>query len=157
VGHLPLPGGTRPRVAVRLAGAARAAQRYLEHVAYAPQERQRRLLLRRDAYRALSEARAAVDLAAAELPALAAPVTAWAPAVSALERVVDATTACAVRLDAGARQPARTYVAELTRALAALAVGEGLEGRALGELPGCGTLTAVAAELRHALSITTAA
>jgi uncharacterized membrane protein YccC len=156
VGHLPLPGGTRPRVAVRLAAAARAAQRYLEHVAYAPGERQQRVLLRRDAYRALSEARAAVDLAAAELPALAAPVTAWGPAVSALERVVDATTACAVRLDAGARQPARPYVAGLTRALAALGAGEQASGD-LREVPGCGTLTAVAAELKHALAITTAA
>jgi hypothetical protein len=157
VGHLPLPGGTRPRVAVRLAAAARAAQRYLEHVvARTPAAREERLLLRRAAYRALAEARAAVDLASAELPPLAAPVTAWAPAVAALERVVDATTACAVRLAAGAQRPSPGYAAELVESLAALANGA-QPPNTLRDLPGCDTLSEVAAQLRKAHQITTAA
>ncbi|RZU25487.1 FUSC family protein [Streptomyces sp. BK239] len=58
-----------------------------------------RWTLRREAYRTLAEARTAIALSAAELPALARH-TEGADAIAALlERLVDTTTACAVHLD----------------------------------------------------------
>ncbi|WP_063836998.1 FUSC family protein [Phaeacidiphilus oryzae] len=154
VGHLPIHGGARPRVAVRVVVAVRAAGRYLDHVLNRPDEREQRLLLRRAAYRALAEARAAVELTAAELPTLARGVPGWAPAIGALERVVDATTACAVRLDAGAAGvPERAVREALVADFDALAESFAGGGRArLRAAPSaeCATLSAVAEHLRHA-------
>jgi hypothetical protein len=153
VGHLPIRGGARPRVAVRVVAAVRAAGRYLEHVLDRPEAREERLLLRRAAYRALGEARAAVELTAAELPPLAREVPGWAPAIGALERVVDATTACAVRLDAGAGLPSREAREALAADFDALAASFDRGGRAeLRSLPSdeCATLADVTHALRHA-------
>lgn len=62
-----------------------------------------RWTLRREAYRALAEARAAIALAAAELPALARHSEGADEIVAVLERLVDTTTACAVHLDDSGR------------------------------------------------------
>ncbi|WP_330437014.1 FUSC family protein [Streptomyces griseoaurantiacus] len=98
-GHLPVPGERAGGVRARLTVAADAAYTYLVHVLDEPGERARRWTLRRDAYRTLAEAQAAIGRAAAELPALARHTEGTAEVAATLERLVDTTTACAVHLD----------------------------------------------------------
>ncbi|MEU0343501.1 FUSC family protein [Streptomyces bobili] len=99
VGHLPMPGERGGHVRARLASAAGAAHAYLAHVLDGSDDRAARWTLRRDAYRALSEARAAIALSAAELPALARHTEGTDEVAALLERLVDTTTAAAVHLD----------------------------------------------------------
>ncbi|WP_339128734.1 FUSC family protein [Streptomyces sp. f51] len=101
VGHLPTLGQRGGTVRARLTRAGEAADVYLAHVLNDGTARDRagRWVLRREAYRALAEARAAIDLAAAELPALARHSEGTAAVAATLERLVDTTTACAVQLD----------------------------------------------------------
>ncbi|WP_189218427.1 FUSC family protein [Streptomyces ruber] len=126
VGHLPVPGQRGGGVRSRLERATDAAYAYLDHVLgasgasgasgrlgpmppFSPSspsspssvldDRARRWRLRREAYRALAGARAAIDLAAAELPALARRAEGAADVATTLEHLVDTTTACAVHLD----------------------------------------------------------
>ncbi|MFH8975587.1 FUSC family protein [Streptomyces sp. NPDC017890] len=99
VGHLPLPGQRGGGVRARTEAADAAAQAYLAHVLSESDDRATRWTLRREAYRTLAEARAAIALAAAELPALARHSAGAEEVASVLERLVDTTTACAVHLD----------------------------------------------------------
>ncbi|MGW2383984.1 FUSC family protein [Streptomyces sp. NPDC001658] len=125
VGHLPMPGQRAGGVRARLAAAGEAAQAYLAHVlresdAHAlhagagtdvtapdPDSRTARWTLRREAYRALAEARTAIALAAAELPPLARHSEGADEVAATLERLVDTVTACAVHLDDTGRLTAR--------------------------------------------------
>ncbi len=91
VGHLPMPGQRGGGVRARLTAAGDAAQAYLAHVVTRSQDRATRWTLRREAYRALAEARAAVVLAAAELPPLARHAEGADEIVATLERLVDTT------------------------------------------------------------------
>ncbi|WP_307804983.1 FUSC family protein [Streptomyces sp. VRA16 Mangrove soil] len=108
-GHLPGPraqrgGGVRVRIAV----AREAAHQYVQHVlsgATGSEARVRRWALRREAYRTLAQARAAVDLAAAELPVVARHSVGARHVTVVLERLVDTTTACAVQVDDTGRVP----------------------------------------------------
>ncbi|MFJ8956658.1 FUSC family protein [Streptomyces sp. NPDC102381] len=117
-GHLPLPGGHRGGgVRVRLDVAHDAAHAYVRHVLSESGQgakgaggaegvdRHGRWALRREAYRTLAQARAAVDLAAAELPVLARHSDGSRQVTVVLERLVDATTACAVQVDDTGRVP----------------------------------------------------
>ncbi|MER5944479.1 FUSC family protein [Streptomyces sp. NPDC001904] len=111
-GHLPGPGGHRGGgVRVRVAVAREAAHAYVRHVlsedSGRPQDRARRWALRREAYRTLAQARAAVDLAAAELPVVARHSDGAHRVTVVLERLVDTTTACAVQVDDTGRVPRR--------------------------------------------------
>ncbi|WP_179851738.1 FUSC family protein [Streptomyces sp. Ag109_G2-15] len=99
VGHLPMPGERGGGVRARLAAAASAAHAYLVHVLSESGDRTERWALRREAYRTLAEARTAIALAAAELPALARHTEGTDAVATVLERLVDTTTACAVHLD----------------------------------------------------------
>ncbi|MFE8943313.1 FUSC family protein [Streptomyces sp. NPDC007856] len=99
VGHLPMPGQRGGRVRERLATAGSAAHTYLAHVLAESDDRAERWALRREAYRTLAEARTAIALAAAELPALARHTAGTDAVADVLERLVDTTTACAVHLD----------------------------------------------------------
>ncbi|MEU1405140.1 FUSC family protein [Streptomyces sp. NPDC005728] len=99
VGHLPMPGERGGGVRARLAVAGRAAHAYLVHVLSESGDRAERWALRREAYRTLAEARTAIALAAAELPALARHTEGTDAVAAVLERLVDTTTACAVHLD----------------------------------------------------------
>ncbi|MFH7340989.1 FUSC family protein [Streptomyces sp. KHY 26] len=99
VGHLPMPGQRGGRVRARLAAAGSAAHAYLVHVLGEYDDRAERWALRREAYRTLAEARTAIALAAAELPALARHTAGTDAVADLLERLVDTTTACAVHLD----------------------------------------------------------
>ncbi|MFJ5258976.1 FUSC family protein [Streptomyces sp. NPDC088387] len=136
VGHLPLPGRRGGGVRARLTAAGGATQAYLSHVmaeaegeprpdaraprdADTPNPRPHRWFLRREAYRAVAEARAAIALAEAELPLLARHTEGADEVAALLERLVDTTTACAVHLDdSGQLTPGHTRrLAELLRAL----------------------------------------
>ncbi|WP_327666823.1 FUSC family protein [Streptomyces sp. NBC_00485] len=126
VGHLPMPGQRGGGVRARVSAASRAAYAYLAHVLReshdpdpatgpvtigsghaslepAADSRATRWTLRREAYRTLAEAHAAIVLAAAELPALARHSKGADEVVATLERLVDTTTACAVHLDDSGR------------------------------------------------------
>ncbi|WP_405630357.1 FUSC family protein [Streptomyces sp. NBC_00016] len=121
VGHLPMPGRRGGQVRARLAAAVRAADAYLTHVLDGSEDRAARWALRREAYRALAEARTAIALAAHELPALARHTEGTDEVAAVLERLVDTTTACAVHLDDTGRLTARhrERLAELLDELAA--------------------------------------
>ncbi|MFG2860769.1 FUSC family protein [Streptomyces sioyaensis] len=160
VGHLPHLADPRRRIGQRVTAALWAAERFLRHVLEAEPgaDPTARLALRRAAYRALGEARAAAETAAAELVAARDRNPDWLTVVTAAERIVDAATACAVRLDHGAHRPSTEEAERLCRALAAMA--EALEdpGREpdtavadpdLLPVPDCATLTDVAAELER--------
>ncbi|GAB2963372.1 FUSC family protein [Streptomyces pseudoechinosporeus] len=99
VGHLPAPGQRGGNVRARLGQAADAAHAYLAHVLSGTDDRAARWALRREAYRTLAEARAAIDRASAELPTLARHTEGTDEVAATLERLVDTTTACAVHLD----------------------------------------------------------
>ncbi|MFD3308331.1 FUSC family protein [Streptomyces sp. NPDC058694] len=99
VGHLPAPGQRGGNVKARLTAATDAAHAYLTHVLSGADDRAARWALRREAYRKLAEARAAIDRAAAELPTLARHTEGTDEVAATLERLVDTTTACAVHLD----------------------------------------------------------
>ncbi|MFF1395523.1 FUSC family protein [Streptomyces sp. NPDC058287] len=107
VGHLPLPAPGRGGGAVRtrLTTAGEAAQAYVRHVLSGSDDRAGRWTLRREAYRALAEARTAIDLAAAELPPLARHTAGTEDVALTLEALVDTTTSCAVHLDDTGRVP----------------------------------------------------
>lgn len=140
VGHLPMPGQRGGGVRARLVAASDAARAYLDHVlseADAPSDVDSRALrwtLRREAYRALAEARTAIALAAAELPALARHSEGADDIVATLERLVDTTTACAVHLDHSGRLTPH-HTGQLTELLDELAKGRERVGLRLPELP----------------------
>ncbi|NUT29330.1 MAG: FUSC family protein [Streptomyces sp.] len=157
VGHLPMPGQRGGGVRSRLAAANRAAHAYLAHVlgesdarrlgladagagvdagthVDTAADRPLRWTLRREAYRALAEARTAIALASAELPALARHVEGADELADALERLVDTTTACAVHLDdTGRLTPHHTH--RLAELLAELATGRRRLGLREAEMP----------------------
>ncbi|MEV4559581.1 FUSC family protein [Kitasatospora sp. NPDC049285] len=152
IGHLPGLSDTRARVGHRSAQALRSTGRYLDHVLAepaGPPGAVRRTDLRRAAYHALAEARAAAESAAAELRG---GDPRWLRVTAGAERIADAATACATRLDHGAVRPDQETARRVGSALAAVA--DALEGGpepavrpsppAVGE---CGTLDAVLTEL----------
>ncbi|MGW0335103.1 FUSC family protein [Streptomyces sp. NPDC003011] len=96
-----------------------------------------RWTLRREAYRALAEARTAITLAAAELPALARHSQGADEIAATLERLVDTTTACAVHLDdTGRLGPRQTE--RLTELLDELAKEPAPDGPRIPGLPVAG-------------------
>ncbi|MEV7029876.1 FUSC family protein [Streptomyces sp. NPDC093272] len=127
VGHLPMAGKRGGGVRARLAAAGRAAHAYLGHVLGESADRGERWALRREAYRTLAEARTAIALAAAELPALARHSEGTDAVAAVLERLVDTTTACAVHLDETGHLTAR-HIRQLEDLAARLEHG----GRRLG-------------------------
>ncbi|WP_415924520.1 FUSC family protein [Streptomyces sp. MI02-7b] len=156
VGHL--PGFTDPtaRVAHLMAESLRRTREYLAHVLTAPAGGRPgdRMVLRRAAYSTLAEARSAAETVAAELPWGRGHRTDWFPVAAASERIMDAATACAVRIEQGAEHPSREEGGEVVRALDALA--DSLDGRTpatgwpeLTGTPSCASLADVVTELRH--------
>ncbi|KUN04161.1 hypothetical protein AQI95_20950 [Streptomyces yokosukanensis] len=116
VGHLPMPGERGGGVRARLGAAGGAAHAYLVHVLGESGDRAERWVLRREAYRTLAEARTAIAVAAAELPALARHTAGTGAVADTLERLVDTTTACAVHLDDTGRLTPR-HIGQLHQAL----------------------------------------
>ncbi|MGW2656413.1 FUSC family protein [Streptomyces sp. NPDC001478] len=133
VGHLPGVADPRVRVGHRFAVTLRCTERYLRYVLDAPEgtggARDARgpgdahgLALRAAAYRALAEARAAAETAAAELPGpFGRRREDWSAVTVAAERAVDAATACALRVGNGVPRPAPAEAARVTSALSVLA------------------------------------
>ncbi|MFE2037621.1 FUSC family protein [Streptomyces scopuliridis] len=181
VGHLPRLTDPRVRVGHRFAVALRRTERYLRHVlddpgtapaastgasvtAEAPRGGDATgIALRYAAYRALSEARAAAETAAAELPG---PHRAhrhdWLAVMARAERIVDAATVCAVRVEQGVPLPTPTEARWVTSALAAMA--DALEGGRDTPMPvlppvpkDCRSLRDVMTELHGIQSLTTVA
>ncbi|KUL48352.1 hypothetical protein ADL22_09585 [Streptomyces sp. NRRL F-4489] len=178
VGHLPRLADPGRRVGPRVTEALRATERFLRYVlepgpgqdparsalagtASYGTDPARRRALRRAAYRTLGEARAAAETAAAEFRTDRAPGPDWLTVVAAAERIVDAATACAVRLDRGARRPSPDEAERLCRALSAMADAltttprpgtpgaTGTPPPPVRPLPDCATLTDVATELER--------
>ncbi|AEW93754.1 MULTISPECIES: FUSC family protein [Streptomycetaceae] len=156
-GALPGLGGPRAQVSVRLSLAVRATRDHLDRVLAAEAPYPVRLRLRREAYRALAEARRAVEVAGAEHPPFGRDLAAWAPVVTALEEIVDAATACGVRLDLGAAQPdpaladrLRAGLSDLAEAVAARRPPAPVPLPAAPAVAGCPTLADVTAGLRKA-------
>ncbi|GAA4884630.1 FUSC family protein [Kitasatospora terrestris] len=156
VGHLPRLADTRARVGHRSAYALRSTRRYLDHV-LAGRDGEERGELRRAAYHALAQARGAAETAAAELRTGRAERD-WLRVTARAERIADAATACAVRLEHGAGRPEEPAAQRITAALAAVA--DTLDGHGPAVLapvsapPGCRTLDDILTELHaiHALA-----
>ncbi|WP_328684000.1 FUSC family protein [Streptomyces sp. NBC_00343] len=127
VGHLPMPGKRGGGVRARLAAAGTAAHAYLVHVLSESDDRAERWTLRREAYRTLSEARGAIAVSAAELPALARHTEGTDEVAAVLERLVDTTTACAVHLDDAGRLTSH-HIEQLTELLEEFERGRGRVG-----------------------------
>ncbi|MER7928289.1 FUSC family protein [Streptomyces sp. NPDC096057] len=134
VGHLPMPGERGGGVRARLAAAGAAAHAYLVHVLGESGDRAERWTLRREAYRTLAEARGAIAVSAAELPALARHTQGTDEVAAVLERLVDTTTACAVHLDDTGRLT-RRHSEQLTELLEEFERGRGRVGLRAIELP----------------------
>ncbi|MFF5493098.1 FUSC family protein [Streptomyces aquilus] len=134
VGHLPMPGQRGGGVRARLDAAGAAAQAYLSHVLSDSDDRATRWTLRREAYRALAEARTAIALAAAELPSLARHSAGADHVVAVLEELVDTTTACAVHFDDAGRLTPR-HLERLAELVSELDRDRGHLGVQLPELP----------------------
>ncbi|MGV9791439.1 FUSC family protein [Streptomyces sp. NPDC003435] len=122
VGHLPMPGRHGAGVRARLSTAGGAAHAYLVHVLAETGDHTERWALRREAYRALAEARTAIAVSAAELPTVARHTRGTDQVAAVLERLVDTTTACAVHLDDTGRLTPR-HTGQLQSALRELEAG----------------------------------
>ncbi|MEE1800915.1 FUSC family protein [Streptomyces sp. JV176] len=184
VGHLPHLTDPRLRVGHRFAVALRCTERYLRHVLDTPpvDDTPRAtgapygtgtpaptggdaagVALRHAAYRALAEARAVAETAAAELPG---PHRThrhdWLAVVARTERIVEAATVCAVRVEQGVPAPSAAEAREVTEALAAMAdaleEGRPLAAAALPPVPSrCRSLGDVMTHLHGIQALTTAA
>jgi uncharacterized membrane protein YccC len=97
-------------------------------------DRAARWTLRREAYRTLARARAAIALSEAELPALARHTEGTDEVAAVLERLVDTTTACAVHLDDTGRL-SRHHTERLTALLDELARHQRHAGISLPDAP----------------------
>ncbi|WP_083936801.1 FUSC family protein [Longispora albida] len=122
-GYLLWPETWNARVGPRFAAAVRGVAAYLDG-ALRDGDQAERVRLRRQAYRGLADARAAVEQALAEPPPASTRASAWWPAVVALENVTDAITASAVHGGAG-----ETEVAQLSAVLNDLAASVVLHHR----------------------------
>ncbi|MGW0692763.1 FUSC family protein [Streptomyces sp. NPDC002738] len=168
VGHLPRLADPRVRVGHRCAVTLRCTERYLRHVLAGPggaQDPRRSgaqgLALRNAAYRALTEARAAAETAAAELPGpCGGKRHDWAAVTASAELIVDAATACALRVEHGVPRPSAAEVEQVTAALSAAA--DALEDGHGGTRPdagprNCRSLRDVMTHLHGIHTLTTAA
>ncbi|WP_020499621.1 FUSC family protein [Sciscionella marina] len=117
-GYLLWPGSRSPRLGGRMTEVIRALSTYLERaLTGVPQGS---AVLRRRAYRALSDLRAEFQRLLAEPSKAGRQVAAWWPAVVGLERATDAVTRCAVEIQHGAALPDPEDVQRLVRAMTAL-------------------------------------
>ncbi|MET8329926.1 FUSC family protein [Streptomyces sp. NPDC005181] len=161
IGHLPALTDPTARVGHLMAEALRRTREYLEHVLTVPagERPEDRWVLRRAAYSALAEARAAAEIVAAELPSRRGRHAGWFPVAVSSERIVDAVTACAVTIEYGAERPSSEEGVEVVRALDILA--DTLDGHppvggcpALVAAPASASLADVVVELRQIRAVT---
>ncbi|MGW8380890.1 FUSC family protein [Streptomyces sp. ODS28] len=159
VGHLPQLVAPGAHVGNRFAVGLRRTEDYVRHVLTAPRGSEaddERRALRRAAYRALGEVRALAAKAAAEFPSRRGQTRDWLALLATAERVVDAATACAVRLEHGGPRPSVREVEELAGQLAQAASDmDGRNGR--DRLAHSGVLDSVVHRLHHTGVLTRAA
>ncbi len=154
-GYLLWPQTFHNRIGPRFAGTVQTLADYTRAALGAPGGGDRNAL-RRDAYRKLSDLRTVFQQALAEPPPISRRASAWYPSIVALERMTDAVTRAAIRIDHGAPRPAPEDVAALADGIGDL-VGSLRERRPL-ELPELGedpALTDIASELEAAGKIIT--
>jgi uncharacterized membrane protein YccC len=127
VGHLPRLAGHAARIRHRVVVALRSTEAYVHHVLTVPPGERvaERRALRRAAYSALGEAKSAAEIAAAELSHRSDTVIDWMAVLAAAERIVDATTACAVGTVTGAGTPDARDAGYVTTLM--LSVVDGIE------------------------------
>ncbi|MFJ5228090.1 FUSC family protein [Streptomyces sp. NPDC088400] len=173
VGHLPHLTDPGIRVGHRFAVALRCTERYLRHVLDTPATPGapsaprgadgQAIALRHAAYRALAEARAAAETAGAELPGPRRTHRHdWLAVMARAERIVDAATVCAVRVEHGVPMPSTAEVRGVTTALSEMAdileSGRVTETLTLPEAPpDCRSLRDVMTHLDGIRALTTAA
>ncbi|WP_248958648.1 FUSC family protein [Sphaerisporangium perillae] len=114
VGYLPWPASWQAPVRPRFADAVSATARYLRH---AFDGGPGGALLHRQAFDALADLRTVFQRALTEPPAVSRRVTTWLPAMTALEKVADATAATAVRSEHGGPEPSDEAVKEVAASL----------------------------------------
>jgi uncharacterized membrane protein YccC len=131
VGYAIWPDSWRTRLPERFAAAIDEVGAYLDVVVSGRADRSD---LRRRAYRLLSDLRTAFEQTLAEPPPASTVAAAWWPAVVALERVLDATTALATALRRGDPPPSQQDAKLLRSALADLS-GSARERRDPSRLP----------------------
>jgi len=114
-------------------------------------------LLRRRAFRALSNLRTEFQRTMSEPTAVSRRASAWWPALVGLEEVMDAVTATAVALGRGAAPPSAAAVHQLTGALLAVAdaIETGTLPRPAGPLPADPQLEPVTDAVRSVLMVLT--
>ena len=114
-------------------------------------------LLRRRAFRALSNMRTEFQRTMSEPTAISRRASAWWPALVGLSEVMDAVTATAVALDRGAAPPSASSVHQLTGALRAVAdaIETGTRPRPAGPLPADPQLGPVTDAVRSVLTMLT--
>ncbi|MEU5955839.1 FUSC family protein [Streptomyces sp. NPDC047525] len=125
-GYLLWPESWHTRIGDRLADTVADTASYVESAFGTAVDAAARARMRRGLYRDLSVIRTEFQRALTEPPPMGARAAAWWPLVIAVERIVDATTAAAVRIRHGAGEPTLTEVGEVARQLRELA--EGLRG-----------------------------
>ncbi|MGW3029942.1 FUSC family protein [Streptomyces sp. NPDC001178] len=122
-GYLLWPESWHTRVGDRLADAVANTAEYVESAFGDGTEPAARARMRRRLYRDLSLIRTEFQRALTEPPPTGRRAAAWWPLVVAVERIVDATTAAAVRVRHGAATPSAAEVRQVTMQLAELAEG----------------------------------
>lgn len=133
LGYLPWPSSWYARIGPQFADAVRETAHFLDHAFAGPDSD--RSLVRRHAYRQLSDLRTVFQQALAEPASLNRQASAWYPAAVALERTIDTITATFVATQRGAAAPSGPAVSQLVAALdeigRAVRTGEAPPHRAL--------------------------
>jgi uncharacterized membrane protein YccC len=114
-GYLLWPGSLRPRVGTHLLGVFDALGQYIE---YGLSGSDKRVQLRRQIYRQLSDLRNVFQQAVVEPSAAGLQAAAWWPVIVTLERATDAVTGLAVGIERGAEPIDPQAVDVLTEAVA---------------------------------------
>ncbi|MCD9876865.1 FUSC family protein [Streptomyces guryensis] len=122
-GYLLWPESWHTRVGDRLADAVANTAQYVESAFGDGSEPAARARMRRRLYRDLSVIRTEFQRALTEPPPTGRRAAAWWPLVVAVERIVDATTAAAVRVRHGAATPSAAEVRQVAMQLGELAQG----------------------------------
>ncbi|MEV7008564.1 FUSC family protein [Streptosporangium sp. NPDC051022] len=115
LGYLPWPASWEAPVGPRFADAVAATADYLRHAF--DREHTGRARLRHRVYDALADLRTVFQRAVTEPPVVSRRITTWMPAMTALERVADATAATVARTEHGAPPPSREAVRAVVTSL----------------------------------------
>ncbi|MFC4536526.1 FUSC family protein [Sphaerisporangium dianthi] len=146
-GYLPWPASWQAPVGPPFADAVAATARYLRQAFHGGPPS---ALPHREAFDALADLRTVFQRALTEPPVISRRVTTWMPAMTALQRVADATAATAALTEHGRPAPSREEVEEVAASLEEIAehVRAGLPVADRAGLPPDGALAPVAQAVR---------